>query len=180
MKLAEFNHLLAKLSGNTFISMDCTTEPKLSGGKSNPHQGRVVKKTLGLRVQVFTNQTKNAYEAMVNRRRAAEGNAEPFKVAPLQWGTHIPGSPLIEHKGALYLQVVCHDAGESHYLLDGEVTPKEAIIGLPKPQGSGRQELADENQVVVRTFKLDSLSAMRMFGEEVGNPLRAEPNPLAA
>ena len=172
MKLAEIKHLIEAISGNTFVSMDCITEPKLRGGKSNPHQGRVAKLNAGLRVQMFTNQTKNAYEAMVNRRRQAEGNAEPFKVAPLQWGRHIPGTPYIEHKGNLYIQVICHNAGEVTYLLDGKETPKELIQGLPLPQGSGRQELEDENKVTVRTFKLDSIRAVRMMGEEVGTPLK--------
>ena len=173
MKLAELKHLIEKIQGNTFVSMDCVTEPKLSGGRSNPHQGRVAKKTAGLRVQLFNNTTKNAYEAMVNRRRQAEGNTEPFKVAPLQWGRHLPNSPFIEHNENLYIQTVCHDSGESTYLLDGVETPKEMIQGLPKEQGSGRQDLSKENKVTVRTFKLSSIVALRMFGEEAGTPLAA-------
>jgi hypothetical protein len=172
MKLAEIKHLIERIQGNTFVSMDCVTEPKLSGGQSNPHQGRVAKKTTGLRVQLFNNTTKNAYEAMVTRRRQGEGNDQPFKVKPLQWGRHVPGTPYIEHNGNLYIQTICHNSGESIYLLDGEVTDKDAIQGLPKPQGSGRQELEDDNAVIVRTFKLDSIVAMRMFGETAGNPLR--------
>lgn len=173
MKLAEIKHLIERIQGNTFVSLDCITEPKLSGGKSNPHQGRVAKRTVGLRVQLFNNQTKNAYEAMVNRRRKAEGNDEPFVVAPLKWGTRIPNSPFIEHNGGLYIQTVCHNSGKSTYLLDGVETPKEMIQGLPAEQGSGRQELSDENKVIVRTFKLDSIRAARLFGEEVGTPLAA-------
>jgi hypothetical protein len=172
MKLAEIKHLIEAISGNTFVSMDCVTEPKLSGGRSNPHQGRVAKRNKGLRVQMFNNTTKNAYEAMVNRRRAAEGNEQPFKVAPLQWGRHVPNSPYIEHNGNLYIQVICHNAGEVEYLLDGKVTPKDQIQGLPKEQGSGRQELSQENKVTVRTFKLDSIRALRMMGEEVGTPIQ--------
>lgn len=173
MKLAEIKHLIERIQGNTFVSLDCITEPKLSGGKSNPHQGRVAKRTVGLRVQLFNNQTKNAYEAMVNRRRKAEGNQEPFKVAPLQWGRHVPGTPYIENKGQLYIQCICHSSGESTYLLDGVETPKEMIQGLPVEQGSGRQELSDEKKVIVRTFKLDSIRAARLFGEEVGTPIAA-------
>jgi hypothetical protein len=172
MKLAELKHLIERIQGNTFVSMDCVTEPKLSGGQSNPHQGRVAKRTKGLRVQMFNNTTKNAYEAMVNRRRAKENHPESFKVAPLQWGRHVPNSPFIEHNGNLYIQVICHDSGETEYLLDGKVTPKEQIKGLPKEQGSGRQELSQENKVTVRTFKLDSIVALRMLGEEAGNPLK--------
>jgi hypothetical protein len=57
MKLAEIKHLIEAISGNTFVSMDCVTEPKLSGGRSNPHQGRVAKRNKGLRVQMFNNST---------------------------------------------------------------------------------------------------------------------------
>ncbi len=170
MHIQEFNHLLKQISGSTFVSMDCVTVPALKGGKANPQKDRVVKVSKGHRVQLFTNQNKNAYEAKVNRERAAEGKPADFKVAPLQWGKHLPNSPLIEHNGKLYLQVMFHKAGESSYEMDGKPIDKDDIIGLPAPSGSGRQGL-DETQVTIRTFDVANIRAMRAFGEEVGTPI---------
>jgi hypothetical protein len=175
MKIQQFNHLLAQIAGCTFVSLDTTTVPALKGGKSNPHKDRVVKIAQGHRVMLFTNKNKNAYEAMVNRRRAAEGTEEPFVVAPLQWGEHLPNSPLIKHNGKLYLQMVFIESGTCHYELDGKRIDKSEVIGLPEDKGSGRQGLSEEAKVVVRAFALDSILAIRAFGEEAGNPL-----PLAA
>lgn len=171
MHIQEFNHLIQQISGSTFVSMDCVTVPVLKGGKSNPHKDRVVKVAKGHRVQLFTNQTKNAYEAKVNRERAAEGKTPDFKVAPLQWGKHLPNSPLIEHNGKLYLQVMFHKSGTTSYEMDGKPIAKDDIIGLPEVKGSGRQGLDDDNAVQIRSFDIANIRALRAFGEEVGTPL---------
>lgn len=175
MHLAEFNHLLEQVQGCTFVSLDTATIPALKGGKANPHKDRVVKIARGHRVMLFTNKNRNAYEAKVNRHRVAEGKAPDFQVAKLQWGTHRPNSPLIDHNGKVYLQMIFHESGEVHYEMDGQPIAKEDIQGLPEDKGSGRQGLADENKVVVRAFDVSNILAIRAFGEEAGNPL-----PLAA
>lgn len=166
MKLAQIHTLLDSIKGNTFASMDTITDVKLKGGKGNPFQGRVVKRTMGNRVQLFTSH--KGYKNMVNRRLATEGKVADFEPKPLPWGTRVEDSPIIEHGGKFYLQVIFQKGGESEYLLDNKVVDKGNIQGLDdKPADSGRQGLEDDNAVVVRTFALDSIREIRMLGEVV-------------
>lgn len=166
MKLAQIHALLNSINGNTFAAMDTITDVKLKGGKKNPFQGRVVKRTTGNRVQLFTSY--KGYQNMVNRRLAAEGKVADFESKPLPWGQRVDDSPIIEHNGKFYLQVIFQKGGESEYLVDNKVVFKDTIEGLDeKPIQSGRQGLDDENTVVVRTFALDSIREIRMMGEVV-------------
>lgn len=173
MHIQEFNHLLAQVQGSAFVALDTVTIPTLKGGKKNPQQGKIVKVARGHRVQLFTNKNRNAYEAAVNRKRAKEGQAADFKVAPLQWGKHLPNSPLIEHNGKLYLQVMFHGSGDVSYEMDGKPIAKDDIMGLPEVKDSGRQGVAKENMVTIRAFDIQNIRAMRAFGEEVGTPVPA-------
>ena len=68
--------LMAQVNGSTFISIDTITDVKLTGGKKNPFQGRVTKRTTGSTVMVFQNKTTNAYENMVKRRLEQEGKSQ--------------------------------------------------------------------------------------------------------
>ena len=62
--------MLDQLSGNTFIGLTTETTPKLKGGKKNPLQGRITKRTVSV-VQIFTNQNGSAYAKMGVSSRAA-------------------------------------------------------------------------------------------------------------
>lgn len=166
MKLAQCHVILESINGNTFAALDCITEVKLKGGKKNPMLGRVTKHTTGNRVQLFT--SFKGYKNMVNRRLAAEGKTPDFEPKPLPWGTRIEDSPLIEHNGKFYLQVIFQKGGESVYYLDNQIIDKDKIEGLDEKEiTSGRQNLEDENTVIVRTFALDSIREIRMMGETI-------------
>lgn len=169
MQLAQIETLLNTINGVTFAGMDTTTEVKLKGGKANPMLGRVTKRTKGNHVMLFTNKNSSGYDAMVKRRLVAEGkNPDSFTLGALAWGTRLPNSPLIEHKGKFYIQTIFIRGGKSEYLLDGATIDKSAITGLDeKPVEAGKQGLADDNAVVVRTFALDSIEELRMMGEAV-------------
>lgn len=169
--------LINRINGVTFAGLDCVTDVKLKGGKSNPMQGRVTKRCDGNRVMLFTNKKSSGYENMVKRRLEQEGkDPSSFVLGKLAWGERIPESPIIEHKGAYYLQTIFLAAGKSTYFLDGQPIAKEDIIGLDdKDVGSGRQGLEDENKVVVRTYKFDSIRCIRLFKEQrCTNPQAAE------
>jgi hypothetical protein len=169
MQLAQIEALLNTINGATFAGLDTLTEVKLKGGRANPMLGRVTKRTMGNHVMLFTNKNTNGYDAMVKRRLAAEGkNPDSFKLGALPWGTRLPNSPVIENKGKYYIQTVFLKGGKSEYLLDGQPIEKSAIVGLDdKPIESGKQGLADDNAVVVRTFALDSILEARLMGEAV-------------
>ena len=123
-------NLLENVNGSTFISLDTITPVKLTGGKSNPLQGRVTKKTTGSNVMVFQNKKgSNSYSNMVNRRLEREGKIPTFEVGPRTWGTRIPETPFIQHNDELYLEMIFLNSGKSEYLLDGK-TFSDEIEGL--------------------------------------------------
>jgi hypothetical protein len=173
MELEDIQHLLDKINGCTFAGLDTTTIVDLRGGKSNPYLGRVTKVCKGSRIMLFTNKKSSGYENMVKRRLEQEGkNPASFSVEAPRWGERIPDSPLFMHikDGVLnhYIQTIfLHEPKSIEYFLDG-TTPiaKDNIQGLPpEPEGSGKQDL--DNEVIVRTYKLASIDAIRIFNEEI-------------
>ena len=166
MKLEIAQQALAALAGGTFVGIDTVTEVKLSGGKKNPQQGRITKATTGSQVMCFSNTNGSAYDAMVKRRLAAEGkDPETFVLGLRKWGQRVTGTAFVEHEGAHYLEVIFMKAGTSQYLQDGYPIAKELIEGLPESrEDNGQGGL--ENKVVIRTYALDSIVAMRAMGQE--------------
>ena len=97
MNLETARNALATLSGGTFVGLDTVTVPVLKGGKKNPMQGRVTKVMRGATVMCFSNQNGSAYNAMVQRRLAAEGkDPESFELSPRAWGERVPGTSFVE------------------------------------------------------------------------------------
>lgn len=164
MQLHTAERAFASLSGGTFVGMDTVTDVKLTGGKKNPHQGRLKKRMTGAQVMCFSNSKSNAYEAMVRRRLEAEGkDPESFELGPRAWGTRIAGTPFVEHNGKHYLEVIFLRAGTVEFLLDGHVISAGMIEGLPDKQEGGQGGL--DNTVVIRTFALDSITELRADGQ---------------
>ena len=161
--------LLAGVNGASFISIDTETVPTLKGGKSNPHQGRVTKVSRGASVMVFQNKNTNAYENMVERRLKAEGkDPASFTLGPRAWGTRIEGTPFIEHKGETYLEVIFLKAPkETVYFLDGKEVDASEIQGLEADKPNADSQGGLENKVIIRTFKCDSITTIRVDGLEV-------------
>lgn len=157
--------IFQNVNGAAFIGVDTLTEVKLTGGKSNPFQGRVTKASTGNSVQVFTNKNSNAYENMVKRRLVAEGkDPEDFKLGVRTWGTRIINTPCVEHNGELYLEVIFLKAGTSTIMVDGLPYSKE-IPGMPVGKESNGQGGLDA-QVVIRTFKASSVKRVRVDHKE--------------
>lgn len=168
MNFNECYELLSRIEGCTFAAMDTGTTPVLLGGKSNPMQGRIRKLALGHRVMLFSNKQSNGYLNKVRRELEREGkNPDSFKLSALPWGERVPDSPFIVHKGKHYLQCVFLASGSVHYLLDGFDIPKEAIQGLNERSGAEGQGLTAENEVIVRTFALESIISLRAFNKEL-------------
>lgn len=159
---------LANVSGASFISIDTLTTETLTGGKKNPMQGRVTKKTVGASVMVFQNKTTNAYENMVNRRLAAEGkDPSNFELGPRKWGERIKNTPFITHKGELYLEVIFLHKGDSTFFLDGNEIERSEIEGIDKSAPREDAQGGLENSVIIRTFKADSIVALRVDKQEI-------------
>jgi len=166
MDLSTASNALNGLNGGTFVGLDTDTVVKLKGGKKNPMQGRVTKRMTGATVMCFSNTNGSAYDAMVKRRLAAEGkDPNSFQLSPRAWGERVQGTSFVEHKGAHYLEVIFLRSGAVEFLLDGAAIAREDIEGLEEHRDSTGQG-GLENQVVIRTFALDSVTALRANGNE--------------
>jgi hypothetical protein len=154
MELVAIKELIDKISGCTFANIDSVTYPRAG----------IRQETTGTRVLLFTNKTGSGYERMV-RRRLIEAGKDPdnFVLSDLPWGERIPETPIISHRGELYLQAIVLAAGMSRcFLRDTEVN---CCDFLPASRRSN-QGLGD-NSVFVRTYKLDSIIRIALMGEVV-------------
>lgn len=169
MKPKSLVDAVKNITGASFIGLDTLTDVKLTGGKKNPMQGRVTKRMIGANVMAFANKNVNGYEAMIQRRLAAEGkDPATFKVGERAWGTRVPNMPIIEHQKdgdtKYYLEVIFLRPGNVEYLLDGAPVSKSDIEGLPEA-GDGGDQGGLENTVVIRAFAAESITELRIDGK---------------
>ena len=164
MKYAQLINAVANINGASFVGLDTHTDVTLTGGKQNPHQGRVTKKMLGATVMSFQNKNFSAYEAMIQRRLVSEGkDPAAFVLGERAWGVRIPNMPIVEHKGEYYLEVIFLTPGVTTYYLDGNPVPASFVIGLKS--GAAGEQGGLENKVIIRTFKADSITELRIDGQ---------------
>jgi hypothetical protein len=159
--MSMISKLLAPLSGNTFVGVTALTVPSLSGGKKNPHLGRITKRSI-LTIQVFKDGTKG----YINKRQKeldAKGDGEIFKISDRAWGQRLSGTPFFTHtkangEYAEYIEGIVTSVTSVQWLLDGNPIDKGDVEGV-KPS-------TDEG-FAYRNWKLASLEELRAFGEEV-------------
>jgi hypothetical protein len=168
MQYAQVLNAIANVNGASFVTISTVTTPRLSGGKSNPHQGRVHKVMTGANVMVFQNKNSNGYENMVNRRLIAEGkDPSSFTLGPRAWGTRLENLPIVEHtKNGVtkhYLEVIFLQSGKAHYLIDGNLVPSSRIQGLQDATEGEQGGLSDK--VVIRTFDIENITEIRADGQ---------------
>ena len=157
------------VNGATFISMTTSTSPTLTGGEANPFKGRVQKVMTGANVMVFQNKNSNGYMNMIRRRLTSEGkNPDAFKLSDRAWGTRIPNTPFVEHKGGHYLEVIFLNAGEVHFEVDGVITDAEDIAGLTYTPTTAHQGGLND-KVIIRSFKIESIRSLTIAGETYTN-----------
>lgn len=172
LKYAKLAAAIQAEEGLSTVYITTSTEPKLTGGKSNPHQGRVRKINEGSKILFFRNTVGSAYNNMVKRRLEKEGkDPESFVLSPRAWGTRIPNTPFIEHKGAYYLEAIFVTSGSTHYTLDGKKVDASEIQGLPVRKEAHQGGLSENSKVVIRTFKLDSLVKVTISHNDVANEI---------
>ena len=168
MKYTQLVAAFQNVNGASFVGIDTLTEVKLTGGKKNPQQGRITKRTTGASVMCFQNKTINGYAAMVGRRLVAEGkDPTSFVLGERAWGTRIPNMPIIEHfkDGATtyYVEVIFLKSGTVNYFQDGAPIAKADIIGMF--EGEAGEQGGLENKVIIRSFKADSITEVRVDGK---------------
>jgi len=154
--------IMSAVNGSTFISMDTTTTPKLSGGKKNPMQGRIRKHNTGANIMVFQNKDSNAYANMVVRRLLKEGKSPRFILGERKWGERLPNLPIVTHKGLEYLEVIFLSTGKTTYTLDGTPINKAMIEGLVEQEPNEKSQGGLNDKVVIRTFKASSIDRLKI------------------
>lgn len=165
--------LATSVTGTSIISLDSCTDVKLTGGQKNPHQGTVTKVTSKVRGILIENTS--GYHDLVTKRLLQEG-IDPGSYEPKErrWGEHIDDTPLITHKGNLYLQVITLGCGEVQYFCHGEpvayqdgvMIDKDGYIisGIPStPKPADQSGL--KNKVIVRCYNIDSILQVRAFNK---------------
>lgn len=161
---------LQNVNGSSFVGIDTLVEVKLTGGKKNPQQNRITKRTVGSQVMVFQNRNINGYEAMVRRRLEQEGkDPDSFVLGPRAWGQRQPNSPIVEHtkdnETKYYLEVIFLRAGQSEYLQDGQPIAEADIQGLPEVKHNETAQGGLDRQVVIRSYSVDSIVSVRVGGQ---------------
>lgn len=146
---------IIEVKGCTFIGFDTETTVKLTGGKKNSLQGKVTKRTFGLTGMVFSDKESSGYENKVNRELAKLGITDTFKAGSSRWGTHILGTPFVEHKDNMYLQVILTGSSkETKYYVEGIETSIDEIEGLPKQRPS-------KNNVNCKRYNINNIKKLR-------------------
>jgi hypothetical protein len=171
MKYEQLKEIVDNVNGTTFAGIDTITAVKLKGGKKNPMQGRVTKRTVNSNVMIFSNTDNSPYETMVKRRMEEEGkDPSIFELKPRAWGTRVGKSPFIEHKGNYYLEVIFRTSGKTTYYLDGKEIEKSDIEGLDEKEKDAAEDTSQggiSNKVIIRTFAIDSIEEVRMLGNTI-------------
>lgn len=154
--------------GDLVVTMTTETVPKLTGGKKNPMQGRVIKRTVGLSALIPDPSVNgNVYKSMIERRLYSEGkDAEDYTQGQRSFGARIPGTPFLEHEkdGELtkYLEIVCIGPGVVEYELDGKPIKKEDVEGLPVTKVNEESQGGLENKVIYRNLKFSSIVSIEL------------------
>ena len=119
------------------------------------------------KVQTIRVEVNNNYENKVNDARDAEGKADDFEVAPLQWGEHASNA-VIMHDGKLYLQTIVLESDPHPFYIDDDGTRlayEDIRPFFPPYRPNARQEL--DSEVKVRTWKLESIYDMWMGDKHI-------------
>jgi hypothetical protein len=173
--------ILDDLVGAKFVAIDTLTVLPLNktiagrGTGANPHYGRVLKRSEGCSVMVYSNTKSNAYENMVKRRLAKSGqDPEQFELSQRKWGERITNTCFIKHvKDGVekqYMEVIfMHGPKKVEYLLNGKPIAKGEIIGFREPTVSPDAQGGlggTEDEVILRTFECNSIKRIRTDQKE--------------
>ena len=157
-------NVLREKRGSQFVTIVAATLPRClkkdrNTGEPNPH-GQVVK------ISRVNGLIGWHYQNSVNNQRRREGNEEEFSAEPRRWGERILPTPLVEHKGKMFLEVkVEHALGTEYYDGSGNPIRYDDCKGvLPARKGeSARQET--EKAIILRDYALDGIREISIGGE---------------
>lgn len=170
---------LEEVSGTNLISVTRETVVALTGGKKNPHQGRVTKLATS-QAMIFNTKNANVYQNMVNRRLEKEGKPANFQVKLPPWSTekiipgivkYIPKTNNPNNEPKYYFHFIKTGKETVQYFLDGKPIDESEIIGLKerKPDQDGL-----EDKVEVRKVKIENLVEISANRRKIRGPFTFE------
>ena len=130
-------------------------EMKLTG---NPYLG-------AMKRQVSNVVIGSNYAASVNMQRGMEGSEMNFQASKPVWGTKIPNSCLIEHKGNIYVEAEFLKVKETEFSWNGESIRRESLEKyMPKEYSSKSHQGVETREIIYRRFKLASIKEIKLNG----------------
>jgi len=152
--------LMRNNKGATPVTIVARTEPGMNK-TGNPYMGKVFK------VSRVNGMIGFRYENAVNKQLAREGEVADFVAKPRKWGTHIDGTPLIEHKGNYYLEMKVEKSLDHRYedasgneLDDVTLDLVRAFMPVKnKPVSQGT-----EKEIICRNYKVEKILSITYRG----------------
>jgi hypothetical protein len=142
------------------VTIEARTKPATckhaADGRVNPFTGLI-------KVSVVNGIANWHYEPAVNRQREREGKPVDFEALPRKWGNREKGSPLVEHKGKLYLELKVEKSLGHRYFENGVEVPAEEVEPFLRPASKSRQEV--DREIILRDYSITSIEAATINGE---------------
>ena len=169
---AELTTNLTSMDNTVIATVRTVTVPEMRK-TGNPFYGKVVKvQDLSASVGSWS------YQRAVNNRRQKEwqnallqdeNTPEPALFVPeaRRWGTRVPNTPFVEHKGQLYVELSVHNCLRQLYLDDKGIPVSKDLLEpyMPKKKDGERQEL--DNPIILRDVKVENIVAITYGGQTV-------------
>ena len=159
----ELKRILSKNKGASAVTIVARTElDKKMRKTGNPLIGKGFTKVSRVNGMIGWH-----YANAVNNQRKREGLEADFVVQPRKWGTRIEGTPLVEHKGAFYLELkVEKSLGHRYEDSDGNEIDDNTVSKiksfLPVKKQAATQQT--EKEIVLRDYKLDTILSITYRG----------------
>ena len=151
MNLKQLEQVLREVNRATFVTIVAETQPRMRK-TDNPYAGHVIKRSRvnGAICWIY----KNAVQKQLDKQ---EIDVE-FQPQERKWGERLQGTPFVEHKGKLYLEMKVERSLDSVYIdvRTGEEVDKEKLQPfLQDPPDS---------VVVLRDYALENIKQIAMKG----------------
>lgn len=150
---------LMTIKGATPATFEAITEVKMNK-TNNPYFSRVKKKQ---KSNVFINFN---YANAVNKQLTKEGKEADFVPQARKWGVHVPGTPLILHKDAYYLEArFLNNEPKTEYMLDDEITDK-TVFETYLPTKKEVKSQGTDQEIIIRDFKVENMRSVTFGGKK--------------
>lgn len=172
MNVKELENTLANVNRPTIVTVWAEVVPDMyvkdqETGERNPYLGRTVKQSRvnGMICWTYAVSVNNQRQREANPQTVEEAHAVPvFIPEPRKWGERVPNTPLVNHKGKVYLELKVERVLETCYLIDGQTADPEVLRPFLKTKQEGRrQEVA--KPVVLRDYALENIKGIQFQGE---------------